>query len=74
MAQVTIYLEDHLVEELKQAAEAEDVSKSRWISNLIRKKFSNTWPSEVESLAGAWESFPEDVRDDLGEDLVREEL
>jgi hypothetical protein len=74
MAQVTIYLEDDVVDKMKKAAKESSVSQSKWVSNLIRSKVNSQWPKSVTELAGSWGDFPnpEELRIDLGEDSRRE--
>ena len=54
MAQVTIYIDDHTEKRLAAAARAKNISKSKWISMLIREKTESDWPDAVVQLAGAW--------------------
>jgi hypothetical protein len=73
---VTIYL-DHETEALmKAAAKAEGISQSKWVSELIQRKVSTEWPSEVVQLAGAWPDFPsaEEIRKGAGKDVRRVKL
>jgi len=44
-----------------------NVSKSKWISEVVRDKVSTEWPQSIQDLAGAWKSFPslEEIRSDL---------
>ncbi len=76
MGQVTIYLDPETERKLKAFLEGNNISKSKWISSLIREKTSNEWPEEIKRLAGAWNEFPEaeELRQDLGPDFPREPL
>jgi predicted transcriptional regulator len=76
MSQVTIYLDDELENKMRAAAEAMNLSKSRWIAALIEEKLKNEWPASVIALAGAWEDFPtlEEIRSTTGVDSERIEL
>ncbi|MDQ7017477.1 MAG: CopG family transcriptional regulator [Gammaproteobacteria bacterium] len=76
MGQVTIYLEDEVEQRMVEAAKAAHLSKSKWISGLIRSKVANEWPQSVVELAGSWKDFPsiEEIRSGIGSDLGREEL
>ena len=76
MAQLTIYLEDDLAEELKTQAKESKISQSRLVSQLIRNRLRNTWPASVQELAGTWNDFPEidELIDDIGTDNERESL
>lgn len=76
MGQVTIYLEDDIEAKMVASAKAMKVSKSKWISNVIREKLVDEWPSAVRELPGSWEDFPalEAIRDSAETDVDREEL
>ena len=52
------------------------LSKSKWISDLIKQKTAGTWPESIVELAGAWKDLPtaEEIRKDLGVDVERESL
>lgn len=74
MGQVTIYLDDELEAQLRQRAASLQISKSRWIAQLIAAELANEWPPEVAALAGAWPDFPDvsEIRADSGIDVDRE--
>jgi len=74
MAQVTIYLEDDVVDKMKSAAKESSISQSKWVSNLIRNKVSTQWPDSVKNLAGSWADMPdaEILREGFGQDAPRE--
>ena len=76
MGQVTIYLEDEVEEKMKMAAKAAHLSKSKWISRLIREKVMKEWPDSVAEMPGTWSDFTsgETIREELGQDSSREEL
>ena len=58
MAQVTIYLDEETEKKMLKLAKKKGLSKSRWISELIRKEADKNWPASVVNLAGAWKDFP----------------
>ena len=74
MAQVTIYLEDDVVNKMKIAAKESSISQSKWVSNLIRNRVSSQWPDSVKALAGSWVDMPdaETIREGFGQDASRE--
>jgi hypothetical protein len=76
MGQVTIYLDDDIEAKMVASAKAMKLSKSKWISNVIREKLVDEWPSAVRELAGSWEDFPtlEAIRDSAEMDVDREAL
>jgi len=76
MGQVTIYLEDEIEEKMSAAAKSVHLSKSKWVSHLIKEKVANEWPQSVSNLAGAWGDMPtlDEIRSDAGIDAARESL
>lgn len=76
MSQITIYIEPKLEKKMSQTIKKSGISKSRWLSNLIRKECDGNWPAEVRNLAGAWSDFPtlEEIRNKNGKDAPREPL
>ena len=58
MAQITLYLDDATQALLDQAAQAGKVSKSRWVSDIIRKYAADEWPQDCLLLAGRFKDFP----------------
>ncbi|WP_019675113.1 CopG family transcriptional regulator [Arsukibacterium perlucidum] len=76
MAQITIYLDDELIQQVKQSAAQAKVSQSQWIADLIRQNFHNDWPLAVREMAGSWQVFPQqaEIRVEQGKDIPREPL
>ena len=76
MGQVTIYLDNETESKLNAIIGDMNVSKSKWISDLIRSKTATSWPESVIKLAGAWKDLPlaEDIRKKTGSDVRRENL
>jgi hypothetical protein len=74
MSQITIYLEPDLAQRMREAAEAEGISQSKWIARLVEERLDDMWPPEVLSLAGSMPDFPslEEIRAFEGEDLPRD--
>jgi len=58
MSQITLYLDDATQALVDQAAQANGVSKSRWVADLIRKHAANEWPATCLALAGLFPDFP----------------
>lgn len=46
MSQITLYLDDSTQALVEQAAKAHSVSKSRWVTDTIRKYASHEWPQD----------------------------
>jgi len=76
MGQVTIYLDNETEKKLNAIIGDMKVSKSSWISDLIRDKTAKSWPESIVKLAGAWKDLPlaEDIRGKSGHDVQRESL
>ena len=58
MSQLTLYLDDATQALVVQAAEANGVSKSRWVADIIRKYAAHEWPQDFLDLAGQFPDFP----------------
>jgi hypothetical protein len=63
MSQITLYLDDATQALIDQAAQANGVSKSRWVADIIRKYAAHEWPQDCLALAGRFADFP--LREDL---------
>ena len=76
MAQVTIYLEEEVMANVKTATKAEGVSQSQWIADAIRARFRLQWPNNIKVLSGSWKEFPtlEEIRAVQAEDAFRKEV
>jgi hypothetical protein len=58
MSQITLYLDDATQALVEQAAQANGVSKSRWVAEIIRKYAAHEWPQDCLLLAGKFADFP----------------
>lgn len=58
MGQVTIYLDDETEKKMIANARVMNLSKSKWIANVIREKLVDAWPDTVRALPGSWDDFP----------------
>lgn len=74
MGQVTIYIDNETESKLNAIIGGLNVSKSKWISDLIRAKTADSWPESIVKMAGAWNDFPsaETIRETAGQDAQRE--
>ncbi|NDU85605.1 MAG: CopG family transcriptional regulator [Ferrovum sp.] len=64
MPQITLYLDDATQLLVEQGAQANGLSKSRWVSEIIRKYADHQWPQDCLSLAGGFPDYP--LREDSG--------
>lgn len=71
MSQITLYLDDGVQALIEQAAQAQGISKSRWVAELIRKHAAHEWPQECLALAGQFADFPLRAEAALPADLQR---
>jgi hypothetical protein len=76
MGQVTIYLDSETEKKMSTIVKKTGISKSKWISDLIKQKITTTWPENIVKLAGAWTDLPtaEDIRKNMTEDADRESI
>ena len=76
MGQVTIYLDSETEKKMSNAIKKTGISKSKWISDLIKQKMTSTWPENIVKLAGVWTDLPtaEDIRKNMAEDADRESI
>ena len=58
MSQITLYLDDATQALVEQAAQADGMSKSRWVAEIIRKHAAHEWPQDCLALAGRFADFP----------------
>ena len=58
MSQITLYLDDATQALVDQAARAHGLSKSRWVTDIIRKYAAHEWPQDCLALAGRFADFP----------------
>ena len=58
MPQITLYLDDATQTLVDQAAEANGISKSRWVAEAIRRYAPHEWPQGCLNLAGSFPDFP----------------
>ncbi len=76
MGQVTIYLDSETEKKMSNVVKKTGISKSKWISDLIKQKMTSTWPENIVKIAGAWTDLPtaEDLRKNMAEDADRESI
>ena len=58
MSQITLYLDDATQALVDRAAQANGLSKSRWVAEIIRKYAAHEWPQDCLTLAGRFADFP----------------
>ena len=76
MSQVTIYLEEDIEQKMVLAAQSANLSKSKWIAQLIQDKVANEWPQSIVDIAGSWEDFAtiDIIRANIAKDVEREPI
>ena len=58
MPQITLYLNDATQALVDQAAEANGISKSRWVAEAIGRYAAHEWPHGCLNVAGSFPDFP----------------
>ena len=76
MGQVTIYLDDDIERKMNDAVKSAQISKSKWIAQLVQEKVANHCPDSVAEMAGSWDDFPSlaEIRNAQASDTERESL
>ena len=67
MGHIIIYLDDETEQMMVASAQERDLSKSEWVSNVIREKLTASWPLTMTEAEGTWADFPsiEELRGDV---------
>lgn len=63
MPQLSLYLPDELMTQLRARAEQAHLSLSAFVTEVLERELEEAWPEAVADLAGAWPDFP--TREDL---------
>ena len=58
MPQISLYLDDAALALVEQAAKANRVSQSRWVTDIIRKHAAHDGPQDCLDVAGLFADFP----------------
>lgn len=58
MAPFTVYLDPETEALVNQCAKASGLSKSRWVTQVIKRHVRDAWPEQCLALAGAFPDFP----------------
>lgn len=59
MTHITVELEDELLSEIRQRAEEQGTTVSRYLANLIRREVHRGWPAGFfEEVVGRWQGSP----------------
>ena len=77
MSQVTIYLNSSTESKMRNAAKANNLSVSKWVSKVIQNNVATQWSQDAIDLAGSWnDDFPtlNEIRSNQAVDHKREEL
>jgi hypothetical protein len=73
MGQVTIYLDAETEKKMNAMVQSSGLSKSRWISEIIKEKTEKSWPDRIRRMVGIWQDLPttEELRAQLATDSER---
>lgn len=59
MPQLNLYVPDELAERIHRAADAADLSVSRYLAELVRRDVETAWPvGYFENVIGGWAGEP----------------
>ena len=53
MPQLSVYLDDNTLAQVKESAKTSNISMSKLITNALEKYMSNQWPEGFETLFGS---------------------
>lgn len=74
MPQLHVYVNEETATTLKQRAEAQGISVSKYIAGVLKKETAQGWPpGYFEAVVGGWQGEPLE-RPDQGEFEEREDL
>lgn len=76
MSQLTIYLDDNELKQVKKAARREQVSVSRWARERLSKASGEGWPKDYFKLFGSLSDtdFERPDQGDWSDDIPRKAL
>ena len=55
MAQIAIYVDDKTAREVKKASRKSGLSRSEWVSSVLKKELRKDLPEEFFRVLGTWE-------------------
>lgn len=59
MPQLHFYVPDDVAAEIRQRAQKEGISTSRYIANLVKRQVRHEWPANFfDEVVGAWQGEP----------------
>jgi hypothetical protein len=76
MAQLTIYLDDEILEKVKRGAQMEGASVSKWVRRRLEEDFEEEWPAGYFDLLGKLDStdFKRPSQPPFDKDIKRESV
>ena len=76
MPQISLYIDKDTMQQVEKAAEAEELSISKWVGKQLKKSLKANYPADFESLFGSIsdESFMEPKNLPVEADIKRELL
>jgi hypothetical protein len=76
MPQLSLYVDDEVLNQIRSGAKCAGCSLSKYVSQMVAKQSHDGWPEGYEKLFGSLKSFPsaEKLRETLGNDIRREEI
>lgn len=76
MPQISLYIDKATLKKVEKAAEAEELSISKWVGKQLKKSLKTSYPNDFQNLYGSIrdESFTIPERESAEADAERESL
>lgn len=76
MPQISLYIDRDTLQKVEQAAQAEELSISKWVGKQLKKSLKTNYPADFEDLFGSIddESFTEPISLPSEADAKRESV
>ena len=76
MPQLSLYIDEDILEKIETAAKMNDISLSKYVSSILKEYFSNSYPKGYENVFGSIsdDSFVRHEFTDFSLDTKREAL
>lgn len=76
MPQISLYIDKETLQKVEKAADAENLSVSKWVGKQLKKSLQTSYPEDFQNLFGSIgdESFTVPERESSNADTKRESL
>lgn len=75
MAQLAIYIDDKTARQINKASKKAGLSRSQWVSQVLKKEISADLPETFFNLLGSWEDdrSPQEILKDIRRETHQKE-